>query len=1022
MTSAGLRDLGRDLERLFREGSLAGASDARLLERFVSGGEAPAFEALVARYRDMLLRTCHDLLRDTADAEEAFQATVVILWRRAGSIREKDAIGGWLHRVACRVARRTRAEAARHRAGEGRAVAMRAQASIPRPDPDPLVRDELRMALHDEIDRLPDRYRRPVIICLLEGMSQEQAAARLGWTEGSLRGRLARGKARLRDRLTRRGIALAAVLAELAEPGPAAAAARPFLAILRTKAAVVALSALLAMGGATLAIAMRVDGPREPTAGAASAQPAPPPKAEPEPELEALPSFRGGGPTDQSRATALPPEIAARPVEFRGRVLDPAGKGVAGARLSLVTDAWSLPEPQTVSGTDGSFRFEKTVGDFWRNFATGGSATPLVQAVVLATHDSFGAAWVNLRVVAKDGKPALGGEYPLSLRMVADRPIEGRLLDDQGRPVAGAVVRVEKLYAVPAGDLSPIIDALRRLDLNPYQRSYPRIGPNHFEASMVIPSATTGADGRFTLRGVGRDRQANLAATGPGMAPMRWTVLNRDEAAEVTKAVRARWPHTPSPDGPTAGKAAPDRNPGVQVYGPTFDLRVDTAGTIHGVVRDAMTGRPVQGAMVFIAYDGSSATSDDRGHYRIVRRDGSNRLRLVARPPDGAPLLGAAHEYDRMPASGEVAADFALPRAVVVSGRAVERGTGRPMLATRNEGCHGPGPVMGGRIWYRPLAGNASVTGNEAEGYFRYGLDPRGLFVGLVEGDGVFRGVVPPGRGVLLLEASPGMPFMWQFSLPWKESDGYHRRFPYAPLTRREPDDGAPRLPGEAGDTLPGAIGPIALRDMVAYRVIEPAANDVPYKVEITIPTAPTRRVRFVDPEGRPVRGALVFGLTASPFHQVALDDDEAEAVALDPTRERRLSALSPDGRLSVETTIRGDSAEPVTVRMKRPATLTGRLVDEAGKAVARASASVMYDLENPPPIPLPRTPIETDTEGRFRVDGIFPGHPVTIEFHRVGKELGKSEHYRPESLRKLVLDDKRPRHAGTVTAKSSPW
>ena len=114
---------------------------------------------------------------------------------------------------------------------------MRAQESVPRQDPDPLVRDELRMALHDEIDRLPDRYRRPVILCLLEGMSQEHAAARLGWTEGSVRGRLARGKARLRDRLTRRGIALTAVLAELAEPGPAAAAARPFVAVLRTKVA-----------------------------------------------------------------------------------------------------------------------------------------------------------------------------------------------------------------------------------------------------------------------------------------------------------------------------------------------------------------------------------------------------------------------------------------------------------------------------------------------------------------------------------------------------------------------------------------------------------------------------------------------------------------------------------------------------------------------------------------------------------------------------------------------------------------
>jgi RNA polymerase sigma factor (sigma-70 family) len=1015
--SAGLRDLGRDLERLFREGSFSGASDARLLERFVHDGDASAFEALVARYRDMLLRTGHDLLGDAAGAEEAFQATVVILLRRAGSIREKDAIGGWLHRVVCRVARRIRTQAARRRAREGRAVAMRGQPSIPHPEPDPLVRDELRMALHEEIDRLPERYRRPVILCLLEGMSQGQAAARLGWTEGSVRGRLARGKARLRDRLTRRGMGLAAVLGALAEPGPAAAAARMFPALLRTKAAAAVLAGLLALGGAMLTLAMRADDPREPAAAVVAAPPAAPPKVEPEPED--LASFRGGGPTDQSRATALPPEVAARPVEFRGRVLDPSGKGVAGARLSLITDAWTLPTAQAASGADGSFRFQKTVGDFWRNFARGGSATPQVQAVVLATHDAFGAAWVNLRVVAKDGKPALGGEYPLTLRMVADRPIEGRLVDDRGSPIAGASVSVERLYAVPGG-LSPIIDALRKLDLKPYQGGYPRVWPNHLDAAMAIPPVTTGADGRFTLRGVGRDREASLAANGPGMAPMRWTVLNRDDATEVTKVVRARWPHAPRPVGPPAAKAAPD--PGVQVYGPTFDLRADPARTVSGVVSDAKTGRPVKGAMVFIAPHGPVATSDERGHYRIIRGDGLDRLWLAARPPDGAPLLGVARECVGMPASSEFTADFALPRAVVVSGRAVERGTGRPMLATRHDGCHGPGPIMGGRVWYHPLAANAALAGSEVGGYFRHGMVGwPGLPVGVVEGDGVFRGAVPPGPGVLLLEASPGMPFMWEYSLPWKESDGYHRRLPYAPLTRREPDDGAPRVPGEAGDTLPGAFGPIKLENAVAYRVIDPAADDAPYRVEISIPKAPTRRVRFVDPEGRPVRGAHVFGVTASPRHQVVLDGDEIEVLALDPTRERRLSALSLDGRLSAETTVRGDSAEPTIVRMRPTSSVTGRLLDAAGRPVTGASSSVWYDLEDPPPIPLPRDAVQTDTEGRFRVRGIFPRHAVTIEFHRPRDQFMEHEHYRPEVLHKLVLDG-RSRHLGTVKAKPSPW
>jgi hypothetical protein len=212
------------------------------------------------------------------------------------------------------------------------------------------------------------------------------------------------------------------------------------------------------------------------------------------------------------------------------------------------------------------------------------------------------------------------------------------------------------------------------------------------------------------------------------------------------------------------------------------------------------------------------------------------------------------------------------------------------------------------------------------------------------------------------------------------------------------------------------------LDDFVAYRVIEPAVNDAPYKVEITIPTAATRRVRFVDPDGRPVRGAIVVGLASSPHHQVILDGNWAEVLALDATRERRLAALSPDGRLLVETTVRADSAEPITVRMRHSGAVTGQLADEEGKPVAGASASVTYPSDDPPRIPRPRDLAKTDADGRFRVEGVFPGYAVMIEFYRAGKQPWVNQHYRPESLRKLVLDEGRTRDVGTVTAKSLPW
>jgi hypothetical protein len=609
--------------------------------------------------------------------------------------------------------------------------------------------------------------------------------------------------------------------------------------------------------------------------------------------------------------------------------------------------------------------------------------------------------------------------------MVADRPIEGRLIDGQGKPIDGALVWVDRLYAFRGADLSPIIEALRKLDLKPYQTTYPRIWPNNLAAANVIPSVTTGADGRFTLRGVGRDRQANLRANGPGMVSMSWTVLNRDDASEVTKAVRDRWPHTPKAPAAVIAKAAPGQEAGVQVYGPTFDLRIDPARTIAGIVREALTGRPVPNTTVYILSGGYSglAKTDERGHYRIIEEGAIKRLRLAVRPPDGSPLLPVSRELENVPDAGEFAADFALSRAVVISGRAVERGTGRPMLATQSYGCHGPGPIMAGHVWYRPIIGNASATNNETADYFRYAIEgQRGLYVGLVESDGAFRGVVPPGPGVLLLEAAPGMPFMWVFSLPSKESDGYHKRFPYAPLSRREPNDGAPHAAGEAGNVLPGTDGPISLEGLVAYRVIEPGANDAAYNVDVSIPAAAKRRVRFVDSNGQPVRGVTVQGLTASLDHPVILDGDGAEVLGLDAIRPRRLVALGPDGQRSVETEVRADSPEPITILMGNPGTVTGRLTDERGKAVVGASALLRYLESDAPRVPTPRDPFRTDEQGRFRIEGIFPGHSVKIEFLRAGAQPGQADHYRPDALSKVVLDAGQTRDLGTLKTKSEPW
>jgi RNA polymerase sigma factor (sigma-70 family) len=209
----------RHIHRIFGAGTVSGMSEGELLERFVSCRDEAAFEALVVRHGPMVLGVCRQVLRDPDAAEDAFQATFLILVRKAGTLRRRELLGNWLYGVAYRVALRARAEGARRRqrerpGGEERAVEP-ARETMP---------DDLRPVIHEEVHRLPEKYRIPVVLCYLEGQTHEEAAEHLQWPIGTVKGRLARARDLLRSRLTRRGLALpaGAVAAELARGASAA--------------------------------------------------------------------------------------------------------------------------------------------------------------------------------------------------------------------------------------------------------------------------------------------------------------------------------------------------------------------------------------------------------------------------------------------------------------------------------------------------------------------------------------------------------------------------------------------------------------------------------------------------------------------------------------------------------------------------------------------------------------------------------------------------------------------------------
>jgi RNA polymerase sigma factor (sigma-70 family) len=209
-------------------------TDAQLLDAFVRRGDEAAFELLVWRHAAMVLAACRRVLRDRHEAEDAFQATFLVFVRKAACIGKGDSVGSWLHRVASRIALRARSRAAKRPRGPltGEDVPARAAS-------DEVLWRDLRPVLEEEVERLPEKYRRPFVLCYLEGHTNEQAARQLGCPKGTVLSRLVRGRERLRTRLARRGVVLSGgLLATILMSKAATASVPAALVRLTVKAAI----------------------------------------------------------------------------------------------------------------------------------------------------------------------------------------------------------------------------------------------------------------------------------------------------------------------------------------------------------------------------------------------------------------------------------------------------------------------------------------------------------------------------------------------------------------------------------------------------------------------------------------------------------------------------------------------------------------------------------------------------------------------------------------------------------------
>jgi RNA polymerase sigma factor (sigma-70 family) len=584
----------RDVDRLFAEGTVAGLDDAELLERFVARRDEVAFAALVSRHGPMVLGVCRGVLKDHGDAEDAFQATFLVLVRKARSLRVERTLAGWLCRVSSRIAVQVDADARRRSRREKRVAELRASRLGGASE------DNLSSLLCEEIDRLPEKYRVPVVLCGLEGMTHAEAARQLGCPIGTVSGRLSRARELLRARLTRRGVTVPAGLLAAGMSSPSATAAAPTALVASTveatvraaargatsssvarlaeasirsmlmtkiKAAAVILLAAGAMAVGLGAIARHVDGAaptvpagHEPSAvDRPNAATGPAPQSKPPRGVSELVQAAEGGPANEAR-------------EFELRVVGPGGRPLPKAEVEFATD----PVPTAEQVRRGTFVKQGRLRAIVATDAEGRIVIALPRQSdrfnAFITVPGYGPYWAGWTSESHaESVPAT-----LTAELEPAWSVGGIVVDGEGKAVEGAVIR-------------PSIEFKKR--------------PGETQQMGVGVRLKTDADGKWHFDSVPTSMgQVHVAVDHPMYMPARRFLTRAGYGIERGRE-------------------------------PTAKIILERGLTVSGKVTDE-TGRPIAGALVRTKY--------------------SNELREAKTGPDGVyHLVGCEPRAVRIVASAE---------------------------------------------------------------------------------------------------------------------------------------------------------------------------------------------------------------------------------------------------------------------------------------------------------------------------------------------------------------------------------
>ncbi|MDP6721920.1 MAG: M56 family metallopeptidase, partial [Pirellulaceae bacterium] len=659
----------------------------------------------------------------------------------------------------------------------------------------------------------------------------------------------------------------------------------------------------------------------------------------------------------------------AQPVRtIQGRVLDPNGRPVAGATISVPQ---MLRYPPRSTGDVSLKQKGRTdqEGCFDVRTAFAGFPSGIKTIPVIAYAKGFGAAWQNL-------SPGEDAE-DVTLRLTKDEPIRGRVVDTEGRPVADARIDVMGLLQEPSGSLDGFLEAWK----NDWNIAPMRADLVHAQFSSFLGTKSD-KNGEFEIRGVGLERIALVEMRHAQIASTRVWVVNRPglDTKPYNDAAQLRLP-------------AEIRRPGMVplLVGPKFDHVVEAGRTIEGVIYVGKDREPVAGAVVatVLGYGmGASDVTDERGAYAIEGVGHQSPHFVIVRPPEGDKALLQRTVSTSLPAGQRtVKIDVELVEGALITGRVTDPATGKGVPAGIRVV-----PLPGNKYFDDPL----------------YDVYKRNQQQSSAKADGTFRIVTIPGPSVVMAQVH------------YHEKMGDHDVTPFRQASFSAEDEKHVPLTVDGNDRYftkaDGSIEVLGIQNAVRYVNLKPDGEAA--HVDLVLDRGKKVEIEIHDDNGKPIKGVFAAGVTEHWPHTFRLTESRSTVYGLGEDRPRTLMLLHPDRKLAGSVTLKGDETSPVVVKLAPAGSISGRAVDD-GAPLSNVKVDVNFSNNIARELyrfsDLKTASHTTDAEGRFRIDNLVPGERFVVDFQEGDSyfrailkreertaESGKVREYNDLKIRKL--------------------